>query len=109
MGDSEADRPSPETITYEYRMLRLAGEGGLEATGGVRAFLGLRYSIYEGEWEIDDPGNFPDVVTYEVEFDQPFGVYVGVELGSGPAVGRLQLEFVDVDSIGVVASVGYGF
>lgn len=109
MGDGEADRPSPEDITYEYTLIRVAAEGGIEAMPGVRPFLGLRYTLYESEWEIDDPGNVPDVVTYELELDQPFGVFVGIELGSGDGAGRLEIDFIDVDTVGIAVSVGIGF
>lgn len=108
MGDSEADQPAPDEYTYEYTLIRVALEGGIEAMDGVRPFLGLRYTLYESEWEYEDTAT-PYTVTYELEFEQPLGVFVGVELGSGQGAGRLEIDFVDVDTIGVAVSVGLGF
>lgn len=108
MGDSEADLPAPDDITYEYTLIRVAAEGGIEAMPGVRPFAGLRYTLYESEWEFED-SSVPATLTYELEFEQPFGIFVGIELGSGDGAGRLELDFIDMDTVGVAVSVGIGF
>lgn len=107
-GESEISRATNEDITYEYTMIRFGGEVGFMPNEGVRLFAGLRYTLYEAEYEFSDPN--PEF-SWELEFDQPFGISLGMELMStaagGGVAGRIELQFVDV--LGFVAAVGWRF
>ena len=105
-GEAEADRPGTEEITYTYTLIRLAGEVGFKPAPGVRPFLQLRYTMYDGEWDYEN-GGF--MLTYDLELDSPFGVGVGVDLGTDRFSSRLQFNFVDVEEIGFLASLGIDF
>ena len=106
-GSSEADRPPPEEITYAYTKITLSAEVGLPQPSGVRPFAGIRYSMYQAEWELEDPGGIG--VLYEAEFEQPLGAFAGVEISSGRITSRFQLSFLDTETVGFVASLGIDF
>jgi hypothetical protein len=93
--------------TYDYRLVRFSAEAGLRSVEGVRPFIGMRYTLYLGEYEFDDLAGFQ--VSYDFELDQPFGVSVGVDLEGGMVAGRLELMFLDVEQIGFAASIGWKF
>lgn len=107
-GESEVSRVTNEDITYEYTMVRIGAEVGFMPNEGVRFFGGLRYTLYEAEYEFSDPN--PEW-SWELEFDQPIGLSLGVDFLStapaGGAAGRIELQFVDV--LGFVVSAGWSF
>ena len=106
-GSSEADRPPPEEITYAYTKITVSGEVGLPQPSGVRPFAGIRYSMYQAEWELEDPGGIG--ILYEAEFEQPLGAFAGVEISSGRITSRFQLSFLDTETVGFMASLGIDF
>ena len=107
-GDSEVKRTTLEEITYKYTMLRIGAEVGFMPNEGVRFFGGLRYTLYEATYEISNPNL---LWSWDLEFDQPIGLSLGVDLLStspaGGVAGRIELQFVDV--LGFVASAGWRF
>lgn len=108
-GQGEADRPSPETIEYSYTFLRIGGEFGYRASETLRPFIGLRYTLYDGEWDFNDPSGFISSATYDLELNQPFGITLGLDLESGAIAARLEILLVDIDAAGFGASVLYKF
>lgn len=107
--ESEAEnRPPDEEFTYEYWMLRVAGEVGVQTPVAVRPFLGVRFTMYEGVWLLEDPTSGFEI-EYTLEFDQPVGVYLGADLTEGAVTARVQLEFVDVETVGASVSAGISF
>lgn len=107
-GESEVNREGNVDVTYEYTMIRVTGEVGFMPNESARFFGGLRYTLYEAEYELSAPN---PVYSWELEFDQPLGLSLGVDLLStaptGGVAARIELQFVDV--LGFVASAGWRF
>ena len=107
MGGGDRDySDGPEEYTYNYRLIRIGGELGFRAAEGVRPYLGIRYTLYAAEHEFSDTG-FD--LSYDFEYDQPFGVSIGVELESATLRGVLEILFVDVEDAGFLISLGGRF
>jgi len=98
---------SPAEESYDYMLFRITLEGGLRATEGVRVFLGLHYTLYMGEYNLS--GGAGQELTFECEFDRPFGISVGVDLEGGKVAGRFEIMIADVNDLGFAASLGWRF
>jgi opacity protein-like surface antigen len=102
--EAEVDASGTEDLTYFYFLFRIEAEVGFRLFDGFRPFAGIRYSLYNAEWENSDPS--PDI-DFEAEFDIPVGFFAGVEIGSGPVRGRLEASVLD--AYGFLVSVGWTF
>lgn len=107
MGGGDRDySDGPEEYTYAYRLIRIGGDIGFHAAEGVRPYLGLRYTLYAAEHEYENAGF---ELSYDFEYDQPFGIALGVELESATLRGVLEIQFIDVEDAGFMISLGGRF
>lgn len=90
--EAEVEADDETDVTYYYFMFRIQAEVGYRLREGVRGYGGLRYSLYNAEWEMDNNSSNPD---FEAEFDIPIGFFMGVELGTGPVRGRFEASILD--------------
>ena len=101
---TEAEVESSDNLdqTYHYFMFRVQGEVGYRFMDTVRAYGGLRYSLYSAQWEDDNAA-----VDFDAEFEVPIGLFLGVELGTGPARGRFEASVLD--AYGFLAAITWTF
>ncbi len=100
--EAEVEADDNQDLTYFYFLFRIQGEVGYRLRDGIRGYGGLRFSLYNADWENDDAN-----ADFEAEFDLPIGFFLGAEVGTGAVRGRF--EFSVLDAYGFLAAITWTF
>lgn len=107
-GSTDVEDDATTDIEYDYALLKVELEGGYRAMEYLRPFVGVSYTLYEGDWTLEDPSAGLEL-DYDLELDQPVGVFVGADLFVSTVTARFQAEFLDNENIAFLVFLGLIF